>query len=39
MKFVVFIAETYVQLVITDLRAILQARLDWLRWACALDYV
>ena len=31
MKFVVFIAETYVQLVVTDLRAILQARLDRLR--------
>ena len=31
MKFVVFIAETYVQLVITDLRAILLARLDRLR--------
>ena len=39
MKFVVFIAETYVQLVITDLRAILPARLDRLHWACALDYV
>ena len=39
MKFVVFIAETYVQLVVTDLRAILPARLDWPRWACALDYV
>ena len=39
MKFVVFIAETYVQLVITNLRAILPARLDRLRWACALDCV
>ena len=31
MKFVVFIAETYVQLVVTDLCAILSARLDRLR--------